>query len=241
MPVTDRTIILHYHLFKNAGTSFDGILRRNFPGRWETTEFPNDNGDNSARVAEWIASKPEAVAFSSHTANGPIPVIPGVKVISALFLRDPVARIRSAYMFERIQASGNQGDPRGVQIAKAHDFGGYVRARIAHRGDRQCRDFHVARLSMIVKGTGDELDRATEALGVLSFVGEVERFNNSMARFQRLVAPIWPRFDPGPMHLNRSPVEDSPVIEPELMALLEANNALDATLIERARATVWAN
>ncbi|QYK41010.1 MAG: hypothetical protein KF887_16700 [Paracoccaceae bacterium] len=236
----DRTIILHYHLFKNAGTSFDGILKWNFPGRWVTAEFPTGPASNTDQVTEWIVSNPQAVAFSSHTASGPLPEIPGVRIISALFLRDPVERIRSAYLFERAQAATAVADSRGVELARRTDLDGYARARIAVRGDRQCRDFHVARLSRFVPGPQPELERAEAALKVLSFVGEVERFGHSIGRFQRLVAPVWPKFSAGSMHLNRAVEKEVAEISPELRVFLEDNNRDDLALLETARRTVWA-
>ena len=48
-----RTVILHYHLFKNAGTSVDRLLQRNFPDAWATREFSGRN--NTAQVIEWIS------------------------------------------------------------------------------------------------------------------------------------------------------------------------------------------
>ena len=96
-----RTVVLHYHLFKNAGTSVDRILQDNFANTWVTEEFPASGGNNTDRVEAWIADTPDAVAFSSHTMMGPLPAVPGVRVIPVMLLRDPVARIRSAYRFER--------------------------------------------------------------------------------------------------------------------------------------------
>lgn len=236
--MAERTVILHYHLFKNAGTSFDAILQRNFPGRWTTAEF--GGGDNAMQVAAWIARQPDMVAFSSHTATGPVPVVPGVRIISALFLRDPVARIRSAYAFERRQSRGAADPNLGARLAGQHDLDGYVRARLAIDGDRQCRNFHVLRLAQFVRRPAPELQRATEALRQLSFVGEVERFGDSMARFAALVRPVWPGFDPGSAHLNRSGGDDAAPLPPALAALLEDSNRLDRKLIEAARASVWA-
>lgn len=236
--MSDRTIILHYHLFKNAGTSFDGILKRNFPGKWVAQEFTG--GDNSAAVKDWIKANPDAVAFSSHTATGPVPNIPGVRVISALFLRDPVARIRSAYAFERRQAVTRADDRMGVALAAKSTFAGYVRGRLDVPGDRQCRNFHCVRLAGFVQRIAPELQRATEALNVLSFVGEVERFGASLQRFATLVSPVWPGFDPGLVHLNRSGPDDDIQVDPLLDRLLAENNALDYEILRRARATVWA-
>ncbi len=237
--MTERTVILHYHLFKNAGTSFDAILKRNFPGRWVTAEF--DQPDNADRVAQWIADNPRAAVFSSHTANGPAPRIRGVRVISALFLRDPVARIRSAYQFERAQAPGNAAEGLGTRLARQSDFGGYVRGRLAVPGDRQCRDFHVGRLARFVPGPGEELERAIAALEVLDFVGRVESFDYSIERFRQLLRPVWPQFTAPALHLNRSGEKPRPATDdPGLLALLEQSNRQDRALIAAAERSVWA-
>ena len=204
-----RTIILHYHLFKNAGTSLDLILKRNFGTRWVTAEFPtagqtNTGSTNTAAVADWIRANPEAVAFSSHTAQGPIPQIDGVKVISVLFLRDPIARIRSAYAFARQQGA----ETWGAELAASTDFAGYVRARLARPGDRQCRNFQTHRLALLAPPLAPgpepepELDRALRGLVMLSFVGLVAEFDRSVARLARLVQPDFAAFHWTPVRAN---------------------------------------
>ncbi len=175
-----RTIILHYHLFKNAGTSVDAILKRNFPGKWVTREFPIKGENNTALVEDWIRETPDAVAYSSHTMMGPIPQVEGVRVISFMLLRDPIERIKSAYRFERTQ----NADTWGAQLAKEHDFEGYVRARLARQGDRQCRNFQTYRLASMMPGEGTELERAKRALAALSVVGRVEAFDAAMGRLK---------------------------------------------------------
>ncbi|RMF37241.1 MAG: hypothetical protein D6754_09885, partial [Alphaproteobacteria bacterium] len=139
-----RTVILHYHLFKNAGTSLDEVLKRNFADRWVTREFDGlPASDNHRAVACWLAGSPEAVAFSSHTAMGPVPRLPGTRIHAIMFLRDPLDRIRSAYAFERTQ----DYDSPGTRIARRTDFAGYVRERLDAPRERFCRNFHCHRLA----------------------------------------------------------------------------------------------
>jgi hypothetical protein len=198
-----RTIILHYHLFKNAGTSLDLILKRNFGTRWVTAEFSGEGAGNTAQVADWIRDNPDAVAFSSHTAQGPIPRIDGVKIISVMFLRDPIARIRSAYAFERDQGV----ETWGAELAASTDFAGYVSARLARPGDRQCRNFQTHRLALLAPASpgpqnelqngpelAPELTRARQGLAMLSFVGLVAEFDRSVARLARMLLPDFPGF-----------------------------------------------
>src|SRR2546421_347714 len=56
------------------------------------------------------------------------PKIRGYTVISSILIRDPVARIRSIYAFERQQATVSPG----AQKAKELDFKGYVEWRLSN-------------------------------------------------------------------------------------------------------------
>ena len=224
----ERTIILHYHLFKNAGTSFDRILKENFPGRWVTREFSTKDSLNTEQVEDWIRSETRAVAFSSHTMLGPLPKVDGVRILSVLFLRDPVARIVSAYNFERHQ----QADTFGAQLARQHDFEGYVRSRLATKGDRQCRNFQVSRLAAFVPGPEAELERASAALDLLTFVGRVEDFSNSVAGLSERIAPHFNNFVARSIHVNISERSAVP-LDPGVVALLEQNNGDDRMLLQR--------
>lgn len=223
-----RTIILHYHLFKNAGTSLDLILKRNFPERWVTREFPRNRGDNSSMVADWIRSDPDAVAFSSHSMSGPLPVVEGVDIVSVIFLRDPVARIASAYRFERKQDATTVG----ANLAKQHDLEGYVRSRLAIPGDRQCRNFQTQRLATFVPGPEPELVRAKKALSLLSLVGSVERFDDALLRLDEILKVRFPNFDATTAHTNVSE-KTSEQLDSSLKFLLEENNKEDRQLLQQ--------
>jgi hypothetical protein len=223
-----RTIILHYHLFKNAGTSVDAILRRKFGDRWVTREFPPIEGNNTPLVEDWIAQTPDAVAYSSHTMMGPVPQVAGARVITFVLLRDPIERIKSAYRFERQQ----DADTWGARLAKEHDFEGYVRARLAQPGDRQCRNFQTHRLAGLMPGAGPELERAERALDALTIVGQVERFDQAIADLATALAPAIPDFSPETVTRNQSHAPADVDISPVAETLAQAN-VDDLALIEK--------
>ena len=226
----ERVVILHYHLFKNAGTSVDRILKSNFPGKWVTAEFERKPGPkgNSDLVAQWIKDNPEAVAFSTHTAWGPIPEIPGVRIISVLFLRDPIERIRSAYRFERQQ----QANTLGARLAKEHDFEGYVRARLAIPNDRQCRNFQTERLASMVPGPEPELERARKALERITVVGIVSEFDHSMGQLAARVQLHFPDFTWQSIRANASAGHNRVTPEDDqLISLLRHANQDDLMLL----------
>jgi len=224
----ERTIILHYHLFKNAGTSVDTILKRNFGDKWVTSEFPPMGGNNTALVEEWIRETPDAIAYSSHTMMGPIPEVEGVRVISFMLLRDPIERIKSAYRFERSQ----QADTWGAKLAKEHDFEGYVRARLDRPVDRQCRNFQTYRLASLVPGDEPELECAYRALEKLTVVGRVEDFDGAMRRCLAAVGEAFPGFTYGAVKVNTSTGKAAFELSPALGRMLQMANDTDIILLD---------
>lgn len=226
-----RTVILHYHLFKNAGTSVDQILKQNFGDTWVTAEFPQQGGDNSDLVTEWIKTTPEAVAFSTHTAFGPVPQIDGVKIITVMMLRDPIKRIRSAYRFERTQ----EAQTWGSELAKTHDLEGYVRARLGRPGDRQCRNFQCQRLASMLPGPELELDRAMQAMSQLSVAGLVDDFDVALQDLADALAGDFPDFEWSSVQANRTNPAPESARDRVVNALLEQSNGDDLALIEAAR------
>ena len=197
-----RTIILHYHLFKNAGSSIDAVLKKNFENQWVTREFNGNN--NTDQTTEWILSKPDAIAFSSHTMNGPLPKIDDVKIISIIMLRNPIERIISAYKFERTQ----NADTWGSQLAKKSSFEEYVVARLQKQDDQQCRNFQVERLATLRPGHKPKVERAIEALDDFSIVGIVENFNQSVKAIANKIKGDFPSYEHEFTHSNRSKPSD---------------------------------
>jgi hypothetical protein len=180
----DRVVLIHYHLFKNAGTSVDEALKRAFPDGWAAYERSERIGPSE--LAAFILGHPALKAVSSHNAWFPPPRAPGLDVIPVVFLRHPLDRVRSVYDFERSQ--GAEGP--GARIAHTTDIRGYVRWRLSHMGgaDRTIRDFQTMRLAPAGEGT-DELECAMDATGRLPFVGLVEAFGRSLRSLQAILEP----------------------------------------------------
>jgi hypothetical protein len=71
-----RALIIHYHIFKNAGTSVDFALSESFGDKWTTFEG-KDACDllTSAQLARFIDEDPDLKAISSHLARPPFPLL----------------------------------------------------------------------------------------------------------------------------------------------------------------------
>ena len=183
----ERPIILHYHLFKNAGTSLDSAFKEAFPdGGWAEAEFDGPPHVSRAATAKWIEANPQVSCFSSHTALLPAPRVAGARVFPVLFLRHPIDRIASAYAFESRQGAATFGST----LARHTSLAGYVETRLSLPNDYQCRNFHAWRLAETIPsagdGTGEQTlrERALEALDMLPFVGLVEDFDRSLRCLQ---------------------------------------------------------
>ncbi|HCP80253.1 MAG TPA: hypothetical protein DIT67_01190 [Octadecabacter sp.] len=228
-----RTVVLHYHLFKNAGTSLDQVLKHNFGKAWVTTEFHTNAATNTPDVENWIVQNPDASAFSSHTMKGPLPSIQGVQIIPVMLLRDPVARIRSAYQFERAQTS----DSWGAQLAKQHDFEGYVHARLGRAKDRQCNNFQTSRLASFSPNKQPELMRAFDGIRLINtsgVIGLVSNFNATIQSLTKRLRNDFPNFHWVHARANSSNSYNEPVSS-DLNQLLREKNADDLVVLRTLR------
>jgi hypothetical protein len=226
-----RSVILHYHLFKNAGTSVDELLEENFPGKCVAREFSEAGDNNSGLIADWIKANPEAIAFSTHTGRGPVPSVEGMKVYPIMFFRDPIERLLSAYRFERHQ----DADTLGARVAKEGDFGHYVRRQLEVVNDRQCRNFQTYRLASLRPGPEPELIRASRALNDLALVGYVPEFARCFASFKSLVAPVFPDFRGKDVRANATTERNADAtggLDEETRKLLVEHNREDLELVK---------
>ena len=106
-----RNVLLHYHIFKNAGTTFERVLDENYGDRHMTFDGPFSfsliNQDQAAAVIEHHASH---IAFSSHQIHLPVPSSLSFRAIPVVFVRHPLLRIRSVYLFsqrDQVQSSSD--------------------------------------------------------------------------------------------------------------------------------------
>lgn len=238
-----RKVILHYHLFKNAGTSVDAMLRRNFGAAWGTREFEGSHAQVLQQVADWIQTQPHAIAFSSHTAQLPPPKGPALESFPVVFVRHPIDRIASAYYFECKQG----GDGFGAVLARNTTLAGYIEIRLSMSYDAQCRDFHCYRLGqMFPADTGSQAERALRAVETLPFVGLVEAYEQSIQRMTNWLKPHFPQVQPVVMARNTSRDHAAPLevrlaevraeIGDALYRRLEEINAADFAVYEAVRA-----
>jgi hypothetical protein len=100
-----RTIIVHYHIFKNAGSSVDRLLQMAFGNGWASLEGPTPTSLlRPDDLSTFIRDRPEIVAVSSHLLRPPAP--PGVRVLPVVLIRHPLDRAFSVYSYLRRHPDG---------------------------------------------------------------------------------------------------------------------------------------
>lgn len=234
-----RKLIVHYHLFKNAGSAVDSILRQSFGEQW----IAFDKAESAAKILPseldaFISANPGALAISSHHALLPVPESSAYEVFPLVFVRHPIARARSAYLFEWQKQLGLE-EPKG-------SFCEYVQQKLVDNNHGAIRNFHVAQLTNLAiegerptyEATPEErLARAKRRLDSLPFFGLVEQFQESLVRLHFYLKYHFPELKVENRTVNATQkIEqnlDAKLIAiraelgPELYSLLEKKNKLD--------------
>ena len=93
-----RKVILHYHIFKNAGKSIDSLLLNSLGNR--LAKWDKDQADaiiTNDEVVDFVSVNTTLAAISSHQFVSPIPTSDLVKFFPIVFIRHPIERAFSAY------------------------------------------------------------------------------------------------------------------------------------------------
>lgn len=243
--MSQRSIIVHFHFFKNAGTSVETILRKNFKKNFMTYEPGGPAETFPASALQPVLEKhPEVQAISSHTISFPPPEHPGWLVFPLVFIRHPLDRILSMYNYEKSQDS----ESPGAIIAREHGPAGYITERTKSPGERTLRNYQAWMLAQNLAAASDSEAIASAAVDViknLPAVGVVDEFDRSIQRLSDWLAPHFPRLKMQAVHQNRSsrPGVDmqqridrlKETIGDELFRQIEEENEVDLELYRLAR------
>ena len=192
-----REIIAHYHIFKNAGTTFDALLEQNFGDG-----FCDHRDDESMRkgrggyLKNYLLEHGHLSAISSHHMCCPLPDIDNVRFHPVIFLRHPIERAASVYHFEKAQ----QAETPGAIHAKKYKFREYIEWRMDLNVAGVIRDYQT---KTILGKTGRpklKLDRADAEKAIAELrsnylAGCVENFDNSLSQFAEKLGGYFPRFN----------------------------------------------
>lgn len=191
-----RTIIVHYHIFKNAGSSIDRLLATAFGPRWASLEGPTPTSLlRPDDLATFARSRPELVAVSSHLLRPPAPN--DLRVLPIVLIRHPLDRAFSVYSHLRRYTDGlHTGD-----VAQHSSFSQFVRWCLDNRtlGGMTITDYQVIHLSEAsfrgkhiyqAVATDEDLRHAIHYLSHAACFGTVDQFDVAMDRLRQAASAI---------------------------------------------------
>lgn len=237
-----RPILLHNHIFKNAGTTIDWSLRRSFENGFI------DHRDDTAimkggmpYVDRLVRSAESLRAISSHH----MPFSPAYAASDLCYwhlfmLRDPLDRALSVYDYERRQpASQSDGARMAKSLSTREFFRWYLRD---FSSPPTLRSHYVRQLTddwqpdkVMDEHDLDVAIRNSAAAHVL--IGLVERFDECMVLFELALRADFPEIDLSYMMQNQRRRQGInahqqllETLGPDLFDELQANLTLDARL-----------
>lgn len=191
----DRFVLVHYHIFKNAGSTIDYALARSFGDAFATVHGTHDDarlfGEDIVAV---VQAEPTLKALSSHHVRHPKPVARGIEFFDLALVRHPLARARSLYTYgRRIGASSWLGN-----VAMQHDERGFVAHLVEHApqtlADAQARLLVHGGLFDRALGARD-LEAAQTLIAGMTVPGVVECLDEALVTAEYYLRPCFPMLD----------------------------------------------
>ena len=189
-----RAVLLHAHIFKNAGSTFDWSLQRCFGDDFVDHRDDNAMREGATYLGPYILDRPRLRALSSHWITFPLPQIDVIDIRLAMFFRHPLERIRSVYTFERQQQGVNNP---GTEHARKLGFVDYVRWRLQPDVGPVIRNFHTRYCSdrYAAKDIDEMYDSAIATIESTPLLGLVHRYDESVVLFEYHLQDVFPDID----------------------------------------------
>jgi len=196
----NRKILLHFHIFKNAGTTIDSILEKNFlenairgDGERPRDVLPMDV------VIDYLDKNKNVKVFSSHQIRFPIPNNNEIKFFPLVFIRHPIDRVFSLFSYNK-----NRVDPLSevAFAAKTMALSAYIEWNLhppwIARDNMTIRNFQVMFLSRDNVESGvnsNDLNVAIERLKSCLIIGVVDRLDESIVVAEEILRKDFPKID----------------------------------------------
>jgi len=240
-----RHILLHGHIFKNAGSTLDWSLRRSFGSAF--CQHRDDAAMRAAPQDTLAAAVADAsmVALSSHNLPSPPPPLDGIAFHPVFLLRHPIERVLSVYAFERQQ----QAMTPGAQAAKRLNLQDYVAWRLQDDVRPVIRNFQTRFLAdgsarhALDPLSAEAVAAARQQLSDGALIGIVERYDESMVVLEEALKPLFPPLDLAcvPQNVTPSSARGAESARAQLGALWDdvlAHNRDDLALYDEALAVL---
>lgn len=242
-----RFVIVHYHIFKNAGSTIESILAREFPGQFVSLHGPTrDIVLNGGHLAEFLEKNPAITALTSHHLCYPKPAIRDTVLFDCCFLRHPLDRVQSVHSYLR----KTESDDPLCRLAHRYSSADFVKI-LLDRSPHLISDVQVHRLAnggaFTRPASEADLERATRVVLDMAIPGVIDMFDESLVAAEYFLNPAFPgiRLEYVPQNVS-SPWNQGPERQNEWSRLWGATayeelarlNGFDLELYRRAKKEV---
>jgi hypothetical protein len=212
------SVLVHHHLFKNAGTTIDWILRRACgPGYLGLEEALAAGLTTAEALLDYVLAHPDIWAVTRHHLPFAPMEYPGRAFLDILLVRHPIDRLRSIYDFLRADpADHDELSPAARRLGLA-DF-----CRLLL--DRHPNYVNDAQVTTIANAGGyvrppDDADAriASDLVRRAVITGPVERFDECLVAAEHFLRPLY-----GPLDLAYVAQNVAATRRPTLDARLDA-------------------
>jgi hypothetical protein len=239
-----RFVLLHYHIFKNAGSTIEFVLKRAFGQRFATLHGADPNSINSGSdMAAFLLSQPGVAAISSHHLKYPKPALPGLVVFDLCLLRDPLERLASMYKHFRRSPAMDEISARAKQMDLRSFFDLLIQEHPHMVNNVQVNI--LANASAYTRPPDStDLAAALHIVRESSAIGVVDLFDQSMVAAEYFLRPAFPALRLEYVRQNASNNGDAAAapdsqfrdaLGPVVFVQLQKMNQLDSELVSRAR------
>ncbi len=185
--------LVHIHIFKNAGTSLDVVLKNYFGEKYKEYDKPDPEGYISVNeTANLIQANPGHVCFASHQIYLPMPIFQTKFVIPLFFLRNPIARVQSCFHFERDVQGNYDPDTTLEQYVRRLLDDPKINAIISLQTAMLCDSRYIFQDRSKNKINQRVLETALNHLDTYHSFGIVEHFKESLQLIDRKLNPYMP-------------------------------------------------
>ncbi len=240
-----RRVFLFFHFFKNAGSTIDWILEKNFGSGFATLNASYERERIlQSEVLDYLKTHSHIKALSSHNFRWPPPRDPHIDIIEICSFRNPIDRIESIYRFY-LRAD----EPKNATAAKARGSSSsqfvewYIRNQVFNCANCQTC-FLALGSNYLFPPSQQHLEAAVSALREIPLLLIVHRLEESLAAAEFFLRAVFPKLDLSYVSQNvsseRSPHMEERLVEIEkcwgskLFKEVLRLNALDLKLLEEA-------
>lgn len=244
-----RFVVVHYHFFKNAGTTIESILEREFAGEFATLHGQTADAElDKDELSVFLSTHGAIKAVSSHHLRYPLPKIKNVVLFDFCFIRHPLDRLQSMYSYLRMTNTAEAL----CQMAYCYSPGQFLRKLVDHSPHlvSNVQVLLLANSGRFTRPAGKtDLNHAIQVLRNMAVPGAVDLFDASLVAAEYFLKPAFPQISLEYTRHNvtaapsaRAAAEDryrelwGPAVYQDVMALNQFDLQLHTAAVEEVQA-----